>query len=145
MTGVRPSRFAGRRKLAALYIVGAHQIGWGIATSLDQLVADPGDAVLHELIPPPWRGGAWLLAGLLIIALARTRYERAAWLIAMLMPVQRVLSHIWSLAMVLTPGPPPGALDAFGYIVAWSSLAALIYVIAGWPEHVVERRYGGDQ
>lgn len=63
----------------------------------------------------------------------------------MLMPVQRVVSHAWSLAMVLVPGPPPGALDAFGYIVAWSSLAALIYVIAGWPEHVVERRYGGDQ
>ena len=44
MTGVRPSRFAGRRKLAALYIVGAHQVGWGIATCLDRLVADPGDA-----------------------------------------------------------------------------------------------------
>ena len=115
MTGVRPSRFARRRKLAALYIVGAHQIGWGIATSLDHLVADPSDAVLHELIPPLWRGGAWLLAGILIIALARTRC------------------------------PPPGALNAFGYILAWSSLAALIYVIAGWPEHVVERRYGGDQ
>ena len=142
---MRTSPLAGRRKLAALYIVGAHQIGWGIATCLDQLVADPSEAVLHELIPPLWRGGAWVLAGLLIIALARTRYERAAWLIAMLMPVQRVLSHIWSLAMVLAPGAPPGALDAFGYIVAWSSLAALIYVIAGWPEHVVERRYGGDQ
>ena len=55
MTGVRPSRFAGRRKLAALYIVGAHQIGWGIATRLDPLVADPSEAVLHELIPPLWR------------------------------------------------------------------------------------------
>ena len=55
---MRTSPLAGRRKLAALYIVGAHQIGWGIATRLDHLVADPGDAVLHELIPPLWRGGA---------------------------------------------------------------------------------------
>ena len=141
---MRTSLLAGRRKLAALYIVGAHQIGWGIATCLDHLVADPADAVLHELIPPVWRGGAWLLAGLLIIALARTRYERAAWIIAMVMPVQRVVSHAWSLAMVLVPGLPPGALDAPGYILAWSSLAALIYVIAGWPE-VVERGCGGDQ
>ena len=145
MTGVRPSRFAGRRKLAALYIVGAHQIGWGVATCLDRLVADPNRAVLHELIPPLWHGGAWIIAGLLIVMLARTRFERLAWIIAMLMPVQRVLSHAWSLAMIIAPGPPPGAPDAFGYIVAWSSLAALIYVIAGWPEHVVERRYGGDQ
>ena len=142
---MRISPLAGRRKLAALYIVGAHQIGWGAATIFDHLIHDPGDAVLHELIPPLWRGGAWLLAGLLIIALARTRFERLAWIIAMLMPVQRVVSHAWSLAMVLVPGEPPGAPDAPGYIVAWSSLAALIYVIAGWPEHVVERRYGGDQ
>ena len=55
---MRISPLAGRRKLAALYIVGAHQIGWGIATSLDHLVADPSDAVLHELIPPLWRGDA---------------------------------------------------------------------------------------
>ena len=138
MTGVRPSRFAGRRKLAALYIVGAHQIGWGIATSLDHLIHDPGDAVLHELIPAPWRGGAWLIAGIAVIVLARRPV--APWVIAMLMPVQRVISHAWSLTMLLIPGSPPGAIDSIGYITAWAALALLIYVIAGWPEHAIETR-----
>ena len=135
---MRTSPLAGRRKLAALYMIGLHQIGWGIATIFDHLIHDPGDAVLHELIPAPWRGGAWLLAGIAVIVLARRPV--APWVIAMLMPVQRVISHAWSLAMLLVPGPPLGAIDSVGYIAAWASLASLIYVIAGWPEHAIETR-----
>ena len=73
---------------------------------------DAAVAVLHERIPAGWRVGLWLTCAAVMAAAALAgtrdpRVQRIGWAAALLIPAERAAGYLWSVVMVLLPGPPP--------------------------------------
>ena len=130
-----PKRYVnGHRKAWALIFIGAYHIGFSGLALLETGPYDANRAVLYEMLPLAWRVAAWGVIGIACISLAPTRFERIGWAAAMIMPLERLISHAWSWAMYLVPGAPDG-LSASGFsVLRWLFFAALIRLIASWPE-----------
>lgn len=88
---------------------------------------DPDRAILWEGMPPPVRATLWAAAGLLVLAGAvRVEWETAAYAVAVVMPLERAIGHLWSWGQWWVPGTPGG--HAFGWAAAlvWIGFAQLI-------------------
>lgn len=107
-------------------------------------------SVWHELLPMPLRVGGWVVTGLLAIAGALTAplwpqwSDRAIGLLT-IMPLQRVVSYLWSWVMHLWPDPPAGDPDGW-YRALYYVLGVLLVWVAAripagpWPGGVIEQR-----
>lgn len=104
---------------------------------------DTEAAVLHERMPLAWRVGLWLAAALIMAAAAvigtrDPRAQRIGWAAALLMPAERAVGYLWSVAMVGVPGPPPGAVSSLAGLAEWCVVTAIVYLLAGWDEDVTD-------
>ena len=125
----------GNRKSWALAFVGLFFLGYAGSTLLDRPNYDPARAVLYEAIPVPVRVGLWFGSALVIfVCAANSRWSPIGWGAAMFMPLERLVSHFWSGMMFLIPGYPSGMIASGSYLLSWLALAALIRLIASWPE-----------
>lgn len=93
-------------------------------------------AILYEVIPRDTRAILWISLGV-ITALCAWLKERqwVAVASAIVMPVERVVSYLWSGIHALIPGDPDGSLWSFLDALRWASIVCLILVIAGWTEY----------
>lgn len=103
----------------------------------------PGRALLHQLLPDGVRIILWIVGGLLSLAgAAGVRWQTVGYGVAVLMPAERAVSHLWSWLAHIWPGPPPGDPAGLAWAVAWASTAALIVTLGGIPAAVEVERDG---
>ena len=125
----------GRRARVALATVGVMLLARGGDVWLDwQGFPSPARAIPYEAWPAWFRASLWMTTGVIVLALAPTRLHRWGWLVACLMPVQRAVSHAYSLAALVIPGYPPGAAASVPVLLYWLSIIALFLLAAGWPD-----------
>lgn len=124
------------RRVWALILFGIFHLGYAVSTfTIDPSHINPGDAILFELLPVPVRAAMWATTGALAIACAPSRrWQKLGWVAIMLMPMERALGHLWSTAMYLIPGYPPGLASAPAELVVWAALSGVVWITAGWPE-----------
>ena len=135
-----PRPMLGARPAVALLMVAALHIGRGLRVLMDSDPPySPESAVLHDMLSRDWQAAAWLTVGAALVVLALTSTRRGWWL-ATLLPTITALSYGWSVLMWLLPDLPSGSPSALGQVIIWVAITGLIYVIAGWPETIVERQ-----
>ncbi|MBM9432329.1 hypothetical protein [Flaviflexus equikiangi] len=94
------------------------------------------------MIPVHVRAFLWTGCGLVTIIWAWAKHwQWVAVVAAVVMPLERLISYLWSTLHWLIPGPPGGTAWSLVDAGRWASLVALIVVIAGWVEW---DRAGGD-
>lgn len=115
--------------LAALWLL----MGTRVAATHDPALIDPGRAVLYEVWPLWLRVTAWCATGTAgLVAALWPRWQDAGWWALLVMPAERVISYIWSLAHSLIPGWPPGASwEALIGLVTWGGILSLLLLLAG--------------
>lgn len=131
-----PRRYVeGHRKAWALVFVGIFQLGYAGTTLLDRADHNPGRAVLYEMIPTHIRTIMWVVAAVGCVVFATLpRRSAIGWGLAMVMPMERLISHFWSGTMFIVPGYPPGMSASGSYVLIWLAFASLIRLMASWPE-----------
>lgn len=137
-----PTWLTARRARVALATVGVMLLARGGDVWLDWAgFPDPGRAILYEAWPATLRASLWVTTGVIVLALAPTRLHRWGWLVACLMPAQRVVSHAYSLAHLAIPGYPPGAFSSAPALLYWLAIINMCLLLAGWPDqpHEEER------
>ena len=124
----------------ALALLGLMWIGRGLVVIHDSGIPNPDEAILHLLLPVPWRVGLWVGTGAAALATCwSSRAQIAGWGLILIMPVERAVSHLWSLAMWIVPGRPGGTPWAIAYSLWWVANTALLLVMAGWQEDSHDR------
>lgn len=118
------------RDLALLWLL----MGSVVATTGHSI--DPGDAILYEAIPVPIRVALWIGCGLIALAAScRVRWQDRGWMALAVMPAERCISHVWSLAHSLIPGEPPGTTwEGIAFTFLWAGITHLVLILAGWDE-----------
>ena len=100
--------------------------------------------LLHQQIPDAARIILWCAAGgVCLLGALRHRCQTAGFVAAVVMPVERSISHLWSWVSWALPGPPPGEPAGLAWAVIWASLVALIIILSGIPAVTVEVGEGG--
>jgi hypothetical protein len=98
----------------------------------------PGAYLLHQYIPPVITATMWFTAGLgcLAAALDRNgpRRDGLALALAVIPPVIRVTSYLWSWGISLIPGDPAGSPRGWYAAALFSCLVALVWLVAAIPE-----------
>lgn len=122
------------KRSLALTAIGAFIILQGLASLHHPLL--PADfAVLHEMIPRGLRALLWATTGAVTVVWAWSRHwQWVAVVAAVAMPLERVISYLWSFAHWIIPGPPGGSPWSLVDAGRWAAVVALIVVIAGWVE-----------
>lgn len=96
---------------------------------------DPDAAILHELIPTPVRVWLWVGCGAAAITCAlANRLQGLGFALALVMPVERAVSHAWSWQAHVVPGEPGGAPDAWALSLRWLVIVALVLLMSRWRE-----------
>jgi len=108
-------------------------IGYGYVVS--PVLRRSGVHVVHDLVPPPWWGVAWIVAGVVGVAFAWARKpgrDRLGYAALILMPSLQAGSYAtsWVLYLIHQPGDPRGVYSALVYV----AFARFITITAGWPE-----------
>ena len=117
------------RRWALLWVALGH-VGMAAWVSDPRLTLDPGRAILFEAMPIPVRVALWASAALAVtIGALWPRMETAAYVVAVVMPLERAAGHAWSWAHHLIPGGPPGDRLGWGPALLWLSVAALIILV----------------
>lgn len=117
------------RRVALALLTGLH-VGMALAVPGEVYVWD--QALLHMMIPAEVRVGLWVAAATLCgIGATSRRWQHIGFGAAMVMPVERVVSHMWAWVAWVVPGVPSGQPEGIGYALVWACLAALIIVLAG--------------
>ena len=126
------------RRWALLWVALGH-VGMAAWVSDPRLALDPDRAILWEAWPLMLRTCLWVLSAVVVAFGAwRPRWETVAFAVAMVMPIERAVGHLWSWAHHLIPGSPPGDPTGWGPAVVWVSVAALIALMGKSstpPEH----------
>ena len=95
--------------------------------------------LLHELLPDLVRVALWCSAAIIcLLGATLHRWQTIGYAVAVAMPVERAISHLWSFTSWLIPGPPPGDLVGLAWTVIWASLVALIIILSGIPAVTTE-------
>ena len=114
------------RRWALLWVSAGH-LGMAAWVSDPRLTIDPDRAILREAWPLMLRTCLWALSAAVVAFGAwRPRWETVAFTVAMVMPIERAVGHMWSWVQHLIPGSPPGDPSGWGPAVVWASVAALI-------------------
>lgn len=122
------------KRSLALTMVGVFFLLQGLSVLTEPPIASEL-AVLHAVIPLHVRATLWTMSGLVTIAWAWSRHwQWIAVVAAIVMPLERVISYLWSFAHWVIPGPPGGSMWSLVDAGRWAAMAALIVVIGGWIE-----------
>lgn len=123
------------RRRAALLLIGLMHLAMIPGIVFRAAAPNPDLAILHTLMPVWLRASLWGTSGLLCLFMAlHHRAEAMGWAVAMLMPLERAVSYLWSGVQWIIPGWPPGAAASFGTALMWAVIAGLIWLMAGWPD-----------
>lgn len=125
---MKPRTFRVGRRGLVLLILGAFDLvyGWSL---MSLPVPSSSSAAWREHYAPGWVwGGAWLLAGVVILGSAPLVRDIAGYVAGIAIKVLWGLQTIWSWAF--------GGVDR-GWIsgLVWLAFAGLVWVIAGWREN----------
>ena len=122
-----------RPRGAILALLGLMWIGRGLVILDDPGVSDPDEAIIHHLLPVWVRVTAWVTTGALALASCwHPRISWVGWAAILLMPAERAVSYLWSLAMWVIPGGPSGTAWAGPYALWWTANTAVLIVMASW-------------
>lgn len=92
-------------------------------------------AILHAAIPLEVRAMLWAGSGIVTILWAWSRHwQWVAVVAAVIMPIERVISYLWSTLQWAIPGPPAGSGWSIVDAGRWAAMVGLIVVIGGWIE-----------
>lgn len=123
------------RRGTVLALLGACWIARGLSILHDPGLNNPDDAILHNLLPAWLRVSLWTLTGLTAILTAwNVKRQDIGWAALIFLPLERVVSHLWSVAMWVVPGPPSGTWHSAIYIIYWVTLVCVIVLLASWRE-----------
>jgi len=130
------------KRSLALTMVGVFFILQGVTVGANPLFP-PDHAILHETIPVGVRAVLWITTGTITAVWAWMHaWQWVAVVAAVVMPIERTVSYVWSFAHWLIPGPPGGSAWSIVDAAQWAALVALIVVIGGWIEW---DRAGGEE
>lgn len=128
------TRRVGRRGSALLLFATLDLIfGWSLLDPTPTVLASPGYRWLGSVLPVQVWGALWTVVGLLCLIGAFLREDSPAWVAAMAMKV--MWGVLWFCGWWLAD------LER-GWVSAavWLPMAALVALLAGWPEPGDERR-----
>ena len=122
------------RRSLALTMIGLFFLLQGLSVLTE--APTPRDlAILHTAIPLEVRAMLWTGTGLVTIIWAWSRhYQWVAAVSAVIMPLERVISYLWSTLQWAIPGPPAGSGWSIVDAGRWAAIVALVIVISGWIE-----------
>ncbi len=121
-------RRVGRRGAALLFFAVLDVIyGWALLVPTSSALTSPGYRWLASVLPLQVWGGIWLLAGVLCLVGAVVHEDTAAWVAAMSIKVMWGL--LWFLGWAIA-GVERGWVSA----AVWLPMAALVALLASWPE-----------
>ena len=122
------------RRSLALTMVGVFFLLQGLSVLTEPPIAS-ALAILHAAIPLEVRATLWVGAGLVTIIWAWSRHwQWVAVVAAIVMPIERVISYLWSTLQWVIPGPPAGSIWSIVDAGRWAAMVALIVIIGGWIE-----------
>ena len=115
------------RSHALLLAAGVHfGMGGSIIGTVGHL-HDPDKAILWEAWPADLRATLWLTIGTLVLVGAFShRMEVAAFALAVVMPFERAVGHLWSWWQWVIPEDPGGDARGLALALVWLSLAGFI-------------------
>jgi hypothetical protein len=127
-------RRVGRRGAALLFFALLDLIyGWALLDPLKSTAASPGYRWLATILPLEAWGGIWLLVGVLCLVGSVVHEDSIAWVAAMSIKV--MWGGLWFCGWWLADVPRGWAPSA-----VWLPMAALVALLAGWPEPGSGRR-----
>lgn len=137
-----PHRLPGLRRLGrrgtALVILGALWIGYGWTLIGQQRITIPGADVYlwHQLIPQELRGYGWGLSGIvgMVFAGRRQGHDRYGFTALVIPPLVHVGSYLSAGVTFLVTAGEAGYRLGLASALVWTSVVALIMLIAGWDE-----------
>lgn len=111
----------------------------GVGALTPQPITTAGDPhLLHRLIPPVIDATMWLTAamGCLAAALDRNgpRRDGLALAFAVVPPVIRLGSYLWSWLISIFPGDPAGSPRGWFTAAFYTCMVALVWLVAAIPE-----------
>lgn len=120
---------------AFLLIMGGSEIARGYGLIVDPVIRKPNVEVLHDMIPPPWYGVAWIICGVIGMLFAfahRHGRDRFGFAFQVLPPAFTALSYIgsWFRWLIWSEGDPRGWVNSILFI----TIAALVILMAGVVE-----------
>lgn len=128
------TRRVGRRGAALLFFATLDVIfGWSLLDPTSSVATSPGYRWLAGVFPLEVWGGLWLLVGLLCLTGAFIHEDSIAWVAAMSIKV--MWGVLWFLGWWFA-GIERGWVAA----AVWLPMAALVALLAGWPEPGGARR-----
>ena len=115
------------RRHALLLAAGVHfGMGGSILGTVGHL-HDPDKAILWEAWPADLRAALWLTIGALVLMGAFShRLEVSAFALAVVMPFERAIGHLWSWWQWIIPEDPGGDPRGLALALVWLSLAGFI-------------------
>ena len=101
-------------------------------------------AILYEFFPRETRATMWVGLGAMTVVWSWVRnWQWVAVASAVVMPVERIVSYLWSGIHYCIPGPPEGFVWSWIDALRWTCILGVIVVIAGWTEYD-KRGIGND-
>lgn len=128
-------RRIGRRGIFLL-LLGALWILMAASVIANSSQINPDDAIVYERLPVWLRIALWVGSGIVMIiaGLSPAKHQTWGFVIAAIMPFQRVVSGAWSVIAYFVPGPPTGRLTSIATFGIWSAILGIIWLVAGWHE-----------
>ena len=115
------------RRHALLLAAGVHLGMGGSILGTVGYLHDPDKAILWEAWPADVRATLWLAMGALVLLGAFSRrLEVAAFAMAVIMPFERAIGHLWSWWQWVIPEDPGGDPRGLALAVVWLSFAGSI-------------------
>lgn len=122
------ARRVGRRGAALLFFATLDFIyGWSLLDPTSTATASPGYVWLASVLPVQVWGLAWTVVGAFCLVGAFVREDSIAWVAAMAIKV--MWGVLWFCGWLLA-GVERGWVSA----AVWLPMAALVALLAGWPE-----------
>lgn len=115
------------RRHALLLAAGVHVGMGGSILGTVGYLHDPDKAILWEAWPADIRAALWLTIGAFILVGAFSRrLEVSAFALAVIMPFERAVGHLWSWWQWVIPEEPAGDARGLAYALVWLSFAGFI-------------------
>lgn len=118
---------------AFIIVAGLAWIARAAQVWLDPDIVSPDWAVIHTALPLWLRTVLWATTGAVAIACTRLRREPIGIALLIIMPVERTISYLWSAAMWVVPGKPPGHIESLAWAAWWACMSSLVALVAAWP------------
>jgi uncharacterized membrane protein YphA (DoxX/SURF4 family) len=115
------------RRHALLLAAGVHFGMGGSIFGTSGYLHDPDKAILWEAWPADVRAALWLAMGVFVlVGVFSRRMEVAAFALAVVMPFERAIGHLWSWWQWVIPEDPGGDPRGLAFALVWLSFAGFI-------------------